>query len=125
MTLLMNQLQMETTDTSEVAEANAISNDRMEELTILMESIHEQNSPMAEELRMQKQASADSLDALFFQTVRRKGEEEKLQANWISETEMEVEGISEMTLHSFLLKAEQLGKKITYTRTLRVKISDQ
>lgn len=124
MTLLMNQMQMETSDRNVSSEDDSISQDRLEELTVIMESIHEQNSPMTEQLRKEKQAEAPSLEELFFQTVQRKGEESKLNTNWISDTEMKVEGISVMTLHSFLLKAEQLGKKITYSRTLSVKISD-
>ncbi len=37
---------------------------------------------------------------------------------------IEVEGLKQSDLHNFILKAEQMGKKIEYTRTLSVRISD-
>lgn len=95
-----------------------------DEMTLVMKSTHTQMSSMPEELKEKKRKASPSLDELLRATAEKKGELDKLSVKWTSNDELEIEGISQMTLHSFILKAEELGKNITYTRTLRVDITD-
>lgn len=105
-------------------EDNVLNQEKSDELTLVMKTVTEQESAMPETLKKEKQADAPSLANLFEQTLEQKGEADSLQKHWTSENELEVEGLSNTTLHSFVLEAEKLGKKITYTKTLSVKISD-
>ena len=95
-----------------------------DELTIAIASKHVQPSAMPEDLKMKKRAEAPKLEQMLEETIKVKGESDAIQKNWNTEGELEVEGLSDMTLHSFILQAEALGKKISYTKTLKVKISD-
>ncbi len=95
-----------------------------DELTLLMKTSNKQISPMADDMKKKKRAESASLGELFQNTVAENGELEALKATWTADDEMEVEGISQMTLNSFILRAEELGKNITYTRTLKVEITD-
>ena len=95
-----------------------------DELTIRIESEHEQPSAMSEEQKLNKRTNAPSLYNLLQKTLEDKGEYPLAKSEWSGESELKVEGLSDMTLHSFILKAESLGKKITYSKSLRIKISD-
>ncbi|WP_422359532.1 hypothetical protein [Reichenbachiella sp.] len=93
-------------------------------LSIRIKSTHAQESAMPEELKRQVQKNAPSLYELFDQTLRRKGEAESVTSHFVEENVLEVEGLSNLTLHSYVLEAEKLGKKVEYIKTLTVKISD-
>ena len=95
-----------------------------EELVLSMKTINTQKTSMKEELKREKREISPSLEELLMEVIDQKGESEKLEMNRVSEKEIELDGISQMTLHSFLLKAEELGKNITYTRSLKVSITD-
>ncbi|WP_425392429.1 hypothetical protein [Ekhidna sp.] len=124
MSLLMNSMPVtdsrEKSDNSDYVKASNTN----DELTLSMSTVNTQTSPMTEELKKKKQSESPDLEELFMEVVRQKGEMEKLEMNRTSQNEFELEGISQMTLHSFLLKAEELGKTITYTRTLKVEITE-
>lgn len=100
------------------------SKKRGDELTLIMSTVDVRTSSMPEDLKRKIRDRSLGLKELFIATVERKGEGKELQVNRLSDSELEIEGISQMTLHSFLLKAEELGKKITYTRSLKVEITD-
>ena len=68
--------------------------------------------------------SGQTLAELFDDTLKEKGEYPLTKAQWTGPGELEVEGLSNITLHSFLLKTEALGKKVSYSRNLTVKIED-
>ncbi len=97
---------------------------KSDEITLVMETVNEHPSPMSEELKTEKRNELSSLEELFHQVVEEKGEADSLKMSRNSTSEFEVEGLSNMTLHSFILKAEEFGKNITYTKSLKVKISD-
>ena len=94
------------------------------ELTIHLQSSYDHPSAMPEEIKMKKQADAPALHELFCQTIEEKCGEANTKTYWIAPDEVEVEGLSNIALHSFILKAEELGKTVHYTKTLTVKISD-
>lgn len=120
----METLQVDNPTKVDFLEGNVLTQERSDELTLIMKSENVQESAMSEEQKQEKRATAPSLENLFDETVQLKGESSQLKKNWISDSQMEVEGLSNTTLHSFVLEAEKLGKKITYTRTIQVKISD-
>ncbi len=122
MTLIMNAPSEMNETLKQVEDSNGTkkSND---ELTIRIESEHEQNSPMSEEQKAVKRAESPSLYTLFQKTLESKGYPVE-SCEWNDEKELQADNLSSMTLHSFLLKAESLGKKITYSKSLKIKISD-
>ena len=120
----METLQIEKPIQTEYLQTNGTGQTQSDELTLHMKTVQVQESAMPEHLKQEKRVTSPSLNELFQETVERKGEIETVQQHWVSDQELEVEGLSNTTLHSFLLEAEKLGKKITYTKTLTVKISD-
>lgn len=95
----------------------------IKELAISMKSSHSHPSPMPESLKTQIRADAPSLLELFHHTVKSKGDHLSKKA-WTGDQTLEVEGLSQLTLHSFILQAEKLGKNVEYVKTLTVKITD-
>lgn len=120
----METLQVDNPAKVDFLEGNVLTQERSDELTLIVKTENVQESAMSEEQKQVKQSASPSLATLFDQTVQQKGEAAQLKRSWVSDSELEVEGLSSMTLHSFVLEAENLGKKITYTKTLQVKISD-
>ena len=122
MTLLMNvpEVGSETTNSN----VNVEEKTSADELTLKIETENVQNSPMSEDQKAAKQASAPSLYSLFQKTLESKGEYPLEGSEWTGDKELKVDGLSSMTLHSFILEAESLGKKITYSKSLKIKISD-
>ena len=102
----------------------ATGTNRSDELTIHTRSSHHHPSAMSEVLKEKKRVNSPSLVELFEQTLQEKGGFDSSRTNWINHEEVEINGLSRMTLHRFILEAEKLGKTITYTETLTVKVSD-
>lgn len=65
-----------------------------------------------------------ALQELFEQALAETGENGAQKFKWVGENEIQVDGLSGMTLHNFLLKAEALGKKVTYRRSIVFQIED-
>ena len=123
MSLFVETATDESTNTNQEV-ANTVTQNESRELTIHhLESEHVQESAMPEEMRMAKSKDAN-LAYLLNEVLESKGELSEVKKEWIGKNEVKMEGMSNMTLHSFILKAEELGKKITYTRTLKVTITD-
>lgn len=120
----METLQVEQSNRNAILPGNNLDQANTDELTLQMATVRVHESPMPERLKYERRANSSSLSELFDETLANKGEEGKVQQRWVADDEMEVEGLSKSALHSFILEAEELGKKITYTETLRVKISD-
>lgn len=124
MSLLMKTAPVSEAHTSAQIEEHMEHIQERDEMTLVMRTTNTQTSTMSEKMKQTKQNASPSLNALFLNTVEDKGELSQLKTELSDNDELEVEGISQMTLHSFLLKAEELGKNITYTRTLKVEITD-
>ena len=118
---LLTQTQERTNILTDHPKAEIGSNKR-DELTIVSKSSYVHTSAMNEDLKSRKRESAPALSEMFTNTLSEKNVSAK--STWTGENEVEVEGLSKMTLHSFILKAEELGKKIKYTRSLTVEITD-
>lgn len=94
-----------------------------DEMTIHIVSSFTQPSAMSPGLKEKKRNSSPSLQSLLETTLDEKGEANR-KTKWLSNNELEIEGLSKMTLHNFVLQAEALGKSVSYKRTLTVSITD-
>ena len=124
MSLLMKSIPVSESQSKSQVNDQTKSYEKQDEMTLIMKTTNTQMSAMPETLKKKKQKASASLEEIFRNTVGKKGELDSLRTRWTDNDEFEVEGISQMTLHSFLLKAEELRKNITYTRTLKVEITD-
>ncbi|MEL6674571.1 MAG: hypothetical protein AAFR61_20340 [Bacteroidota bacterium] len=93
-------------------------------LTIHVHSNRNHPCSMSETQKQIQQENAPELGELFQETLAQKGQADQTNIEWLGPDEVVVEGLSHMTLHSFILKAEALGKSVCYTKTLTVKITD-
>ena len=64
----------------------------------------------------------EQLKALFENVLREKGELDKSNLNWIDDKTVVTDELSGIALHNFLLKVEQLGKNITFTKKTVIEI---
>lgn len=78
---------------------------------------------MSTSAKKKAQENGPAMAALFEQTLQDKGAYDSDRISWVSPEEVEVAGLSQAALHSFILKAEQLGKTVTLTKTVTVKVS--
>ena len=83
-----------------------------------------QISSLPESVKLRRNRFADSLEETLQKVIDERGETHQAKLRLNALNEFEIEGLSKPTLHSFLLKAEELGKNIRYTQTIRVEISD-
>ncbi len=83
-------------------------------------------------LTQPKPSNANSLNACDVEVLKQtlnnileeKGEKNNAVLNWKDTDSVEVSGISNIALHKFMLKAEQLGKGIVYEKKTIIKITD-
>lgn len=123
MTLVMKQPKQEQNMYSDVP--NAVMNaQKSDELTIRTKSSYVHPSPMSLKHKREATKNAPSLQELFNETLKNKGEYPTAKIEELDGNKLEVQGVSQMALHSFILEAEKLGKQIKYTKTYSVKISD-
>lgn len=64
------------------------------------------------------------LKKLLENVLKEKGEYEKANLNWIDDETVEVTDLSGLAIHSFVLRAEELGKNISFEKKTIVKITD-
>lgn len=93
------------------------------ELTILTESVFTQKSPATAELVEKLQTSQPDLSALLLDTLKEKGELDKENVEWIDESTVKLTNVSNVAIHSFVLKAESYANDVTYTKQSIIKIS--
>ena len=125
MSLLMNppvNTAAESEDlTSELASMS--NDDASDELTIVQRSKFTDPSAMPAHLKEKVQSENPSVKALFEQMMDA-NEASSENLNWIDDQVVEANGFSKRDLHSFILKAESLGKNITYTKQTIISISN-
>lgn len=111
-----------TTQTDVLESSEVLAN--RDELILTMETTTIQESSMTEEQKIDAKRNGSPLEELFEMVIDAKGETRSVKVIKSSNSEWQVEGLSNLALHSFLLKAEQLGKNITCTKTMKVSITD-
>jgi len=82
------------------------------------------DQPSAANVADEEKSSVDAkqLKALFESVLREKGELDKSNLNWIDDKTVVTNELSGIALHNFLLKVEQLGKNITFTKKTVIEI---
>jgi hypothetical protein len=121
MSLLVNTPTTEHSTTEVLSEAQVQS--ASQSLNIVTKSVITHESSMSEAKKQKARQNTPSLRELLETTISEGKDLDDLQMNWAGDT-VELQGVSKMALHSFILKAEELGKKITYTKTYQVSITD-
>jgi hypothetical protein len=89
-------------------------------MTISLQSTITKPSPCKDQ---KGQVDNGKLKALFEDILKRKNEYDKAEIHWIDDETVEVKGVSNLCLQSFLLEAEQHGKDIAYTKQTIIKIA--
>jgi hypothetical protein len=108
------------TTNSDVTNPEAVKQQLPDNLTIRVISTRKHENCMSEEAKIKARENAPSLVEAFNQNVAT----DEHVCHWVGSDEFEINGLPKSKLHTFLLRAEELGKSITYTNTLTVKISD-
>ena len=93
-----------------------------EELSIRINSSHYHKSAMSEKMKKEACENSPSLSELFDATLQKKGELDLVQSKIVDDNTIEVEGLSQATLHSYILEAEKLGKTVEYKKSFTIKI---
>ena len=122
MTLLMNPVEV----TEELHETynGDHSTPKENNLTIVTKTTINHSNPMPEASRLKTRNEAQDMSQLFRDTLKEKGEYHSENFKWFSENEVEVSNLSQMSLHSFLLEAEALGKNVHFIKQTVIKIED-
>ena len=120
----MSLMNATTSATDIKIKASQEANSSKNELTICVETVNEEKSQVSGALKPRVKTNEGSLRMLFEETLKEAGDIPLSKVEWKRDNEVVVGGLAPMTLHSFVSKAEQLGKKISYERTLKVKITD-
>lgn len=105
-------------------EGDRIASTPKDELTIRIVSNYTHKSEQSEKLKLENQSNSPSLTRLFEKTLKTKNEFDTARTHWVEPNEVVVEGLSQMTLQDFIMKAERLGKRVSYSKSLTVKITD-
>ena len=104
--------------------SKASSNLQNDELTIKIASSHFQESPMNEQQKREARENAPSLFKLFESTLKEKGEYNLEELKWNGDDELELEYLSNNALYSFVMEAEKLGKKISFEKVHKIRVTD-
>lgn len=75
------------------------------------------------DLKMKNEEAITPLH-LLKEVLENKGELTNLDAHWIDSNTLAIDGISNLTLHSYMLEAEKKGKKVELIKTTTIKISN-
>lgn len=92
------------------------------EMTISIEKKIAQ--PSAAKLSKEEKESVDAeqLKSLFEQVLTEKNEIENCNMSWVDDKTVVLDKLSGLTLHNFLLKVEEMGKNITFTKKTVIEI---
>lgn len=63
------------------------------------------------------------LKKVFIDVLKSKNEYDESCIEWLDDETVSCNNVSTMSLHSFLLQAEKMGKDISYTKKTIIKIS--
>jgi len=88
-------------------------------MTISVNSVFKQNRDGKSEGQ-----NPENLKELFEAVLKEKNEYSSAEITWLDDETVEVSNISGLSLHSFVLRAEELGKNISYQKKTIIKITD-
>ena len=93
-----------------------MSQQKSENMTISVQSSMNHVSPKKEE-------STATLKDVFVELLKERGEYDTNNITWNSDDEVVVSKINHFTLHQLVLKAEELGKQISFEKNTVIKFS--
>ncbi len=70
------------------------------------------------------QVSSGNLKEAFIKLLKEKGEYNKNNLVWNDDNQVELKNMNSLTLHKFILMAEQFGKTVKMEKKLTIKIED-
>lgn len=88
-----------------------------------MNTVFTQENP-AKKLEKKPEFEQKSLQELFKEELIKKGEYDESKIKWIDHETVEVTNCSGLAVHSFALRAEEMGKDIEYHKKTILKIKD-
>lgn len=68
--------------------------------------------------------SLDLLKSVFKNTVLKHGEQNDMTVEWVSDSEVVLDRLPAIPLHTFVLMAEKMGKKVSYQKYTTIHIID-
>lgn len=80
-------------------------------------------NPIKPSANMKGMQDDSVLKSLFIDMLKSKNEYNESSIQWSDDETVEISNISNMSLHTFLLKAEKMGKDISYTKRTIIEIS--
>lgn len=89
-------------------------------MTIFLESTINKPSPCKDE---QGNCGNFELKNLFEEILTEKGELAQAEINWIDDETVSVKGVTNQSLQSFLIQAEEQGKDLTFTKQTYITIA--
>lgn len=95
--------------------------DSGDELRIVMSRSYHDPSPMPDKLKKEANNKAPDMAELFQEVLRDRGE--SIRDFEFDGKTLKVDNISNLTLHSFILKAAEFGKDVTFKKETTLIIS--
>ncbi len=125
MTLLINTPVSATTDEDlNLDQEPKSSGKSQDELTIIQKSKYTHPSAMPDHLKENLQKENSQMPQQFIEMMRKKGVDDSENMKWQNDHVVEVNSLTQKDLHDFILHAETLGKKITYSKQTIISISN-
>jgi len=93
-------------------------------MTIMINSIFTNESPAKAHMMQQPQTEDTELKELFEEVLREKGEFNEDNIRWVDGNTVELSSVSSLAIHSFVLRAEALGKDVAYEKCTKIRIGN-
>lgn len=94
------------------------------QLTIIKQEVNTQKSAASDRTKERLKFEKTNMAELLTSTLKKKREFDESHIKWLDSETVELSNVSNLTIHSFILQAEALGKDITYSKQTTIKISN-
>lgn len=100
---------------------NQTSSNEQNVFNVRVKSVYSQNAP-TDSKKLRTGGKPMSSKALFDRVLEEKGELSNAQTQWVDPLTLEVTGVSDLALHSYVIEAERHGKTIQIEKSTTIKI---
>lgn len=121
MTLVMNSIMNESSNQNEDRKPQQLELQQAEDLKLIKSQTISNPSPMPDYLKKRVDPNTPSMSELFEKVLRQKGEISRLEK--VDDHSFRIDDISSMALHSFVIKAQEYGRDVTFTKETVITIS--
>ncbi len=124
MVLIAQQLQSDSTENLQMLLPDYKEQKKADvnDLTISIEKVISKPQSSVQTVEKNKVISTNELKTLLEQIIRSKGEMDSCNMSWANDKTVVMENLSGLALHNFLLKIEELGKNVTFTKKTVIEI---